>query len=69
MNDGYESFEAFLAALASRKRKNLKKERARAVENGIEIEQITGADLTDEHWDKFLNFTLIPAIANGAHPI
>ena len=56
VNDGYESFEAFLAALASRKRKNLKKERARAVENGIEIEQITGADLTDEHWDKFFEF-------------
>ena len=32
------------------------KERARAVENGIEIEQITGADLTDEHWDKFFEF-------------
>ena len=42
VNDGYESFDAFLAALASRKRKNLKKERARAVDNGIEIEQITG---------------------------
>lgn len=56
VNDGYESFDAFLAALASRKRKNLKKERARAVENGIEIEQITGADLTDEHWDKFFEF-------------
>ena len=56
VNDGYESFDTFLASLASRKRKNLKKERARAVENGIEIEQITGADLTDEHWDKFFEF-------------
>ncbi|MED5324388.1 MAG: GNAT family N-acetyltransferase, partial [Pseudomonadota bacterium] len=56
VNDGYESFDAFLTALASRKRKNLRKERARAVENGIEIEQITGANLTDEHWDKFFEF-------------
>ena len=65
MNDGYESFDAFLAALASRKRKNLKKERARASKRHRD-RQITGADLTDEHWDKFLNFTSIRATANGA---
>lgn len=56
INDSYDDFDGFLGALASRKRKNLKKERARAVENGIEIEQITGSDLTDEHWDTFFNF-------------
>jgi predicted N-acyltransferase len=56
MNDGYPSFDAFLEALASRKRKNLRKERAKAVENGIEVEWLTGDALTEEHWDAFFHF-------------
>lgn len=55
-NDGYETFDDFLASLTSRKRKNLKKERLQALENDIEIEWITGADLTEEHWDAFYGF-------------
>ena len=55
-NDGYANFDAFLEALASRKRKNLKKERAKALENGIEVEWLTGDDLTDAHWDAFFHF-------------
>lgn len=55
-NRDYATFDDFLADLASRKRKNLKKERARALENGIEIEWVTGADLTEDHWDAFFMF-------------
>ncbi len=55
-NDGYQSFEAFLEALASRKRKNLRKERAKALENGIEVDWLTGADLQPHHWDDFFHF-------------
>ncbi|WP_420558947.1 GNAT family N-acetyltransferase [Tepidicaulis sp.] len=55
-NRNYAAFDDFLADLASRKRKNLKKERARALENGIEIEWVTGADLTEDHWDAFFMF-------------
>ena len=55
-NDGYASFDAFLEALASRKRKNLRKERLKALENGIEVEWLTGDSLTDEHWDAFFHF-------------
>jgi hypothetical protein len=55
-NRNYATFDDFLADLASRKRKNLKKERARALENGIEIEWVTGADLTEDHWDAFFMF-------------
>lgn len=57
-NNDYPSFEAFLDALASRKRKNLKKERAKALENGIRIDWLTGDDLTDAHWDDFFHFYL-----------
>ncbi|MCR9128508.1 MAG: GNAT family N-acetyltransferase [Alphaproteobacteria bacterium] len=51
-NDGYETYDAFLAALSSRKRKALKKERA-AAQAGLTIEQLNGADLTEHHWDVF----------------
>ncbi len=55
-NAGYASFEAFLETLASRKRKNIRKERATARQNGIAIEWLTGAQITEEHWDAFLAF-------------
>ena len=56
LNDGYGSFDDFLAALSSRKRKNVKKERAGALCNGIEVEWVTGNDLTEAHWDAFYTF-------------
>lgn len=55
-NEGYGSFDAFLEALASRKRKTLRKERAKAVENGIRIHWLTGSDIRPEHWDAFWAF-------------
>jgi len=55
-NAGYDDFEAFLAALASRKRKAVRKERAEAVSAGIAIEWIAGKDITEAHWDAFFEF-------------
>ena len=54
-NRGYADFDAFLDSLASRKRKNLRKERARARE-AVEIRHLTGADLTEDVWDAFWEF-------------
>ncbi|HEX8667519.1 MAG TPA: GNAT family N-acetyltransferase [Allosphingosinicella sp.] len=54
-NDGYRSFDDFLASLSSRKRKAIRKERAAALE-GIEVEHVTGAALTEAHWDAFWHF-------------
>lgn len=56
INRGYETFDGFLDALASRKRKNLRKERAQAVEAGIEIRWLSGQDIRPEHWDAFWRF-------------
>jgi predicted N-acyltransferase len=58
LNDGYASFEDFLASLASRKRKMIKRERKDAVQNGISIEHVTGRDLCEAHWDAFYAFYL-----------
>lgn len=55
-NNGYGCFDDFLGQLASRKRKQLRKERAKAVENGIRIHHVSGADLTEEHWHAFWVF-------------
>lgn len=51
-NRGYASYDDFLADLSSRKRKGLRKERD-AAQAGLEIVRLTGADLTEEHWDVF----------------
>jgi predicted N-acyltransferase len=56
MNGGYDSFDAFLAALASRKRKTIRRERADAVSGGIDIHWLTGSDLTESVWDAFFEF-------------
>ena len=55
-NGDYRTFDEFLADLASKKRKNIKRERRDALANDIEIEWITGSDLTESHWDAFYQF-------------
>ena len=55
-NEGYGSYEDFLETLASRKRKALRKERRAALEGGIEIDHLTGSDLTEAVWDDFFAF-------------
>jgi uncharacterized protein len=54
-NEGYGSFEDFLASLSSRKRKAIRKERREALE-GVTIEHITGSAVTEAHWDAFWRF-------------
>ncbi|WP_282170168.1 GNAT family N-acetyltransferase [Ruegeria atlantica] len=56
LNDEYQDFDGFLAALSSRKRKNIRKERAQAIDFGGEIRTLTGDDLRPEHWDAFWQF-------------
>ena len=55
-NRGYARFEDFLAALNSRKRKQIRRERREALVKGLEIETLTGGDLEPRHWDAFYRF-------------
>lgn len=55
-NEGYADFDGFLASLSSRKRKNIRKERARAQDFGGTIQTFSGDDLRPEHWDAFWRF-------------
>jgi len=54
-NRDYRTFDDFLAALSSRKRKAIRKERAAAVE-GLEIVELRGAGIEPGHWDAMWNF-------------
>jgi predicted N-acyltransferase len=67
-NDGYASFDDFLAALASRKRKAIRKERAAALADGIEVVHLTGAAITEAHWDAFWTFYQDTGSRKWGHP-
>ncbi|WP_295558030.1 GNAT family N-acetyltransferase [uncultured Hyphomicrobium sp.] len=56
-NAGYETFDDFLATLASRKRKAIRKEREEA-QAAVEIFTVTGREITEAHWDAFFAFYL-----------
>ncbi len=55
VNAGYGSFDDFLGALSSGRRKTIRRERRDAGE-GLTIQCLTGADLTEAHWDAFYAF-------------
>lgn len=54
-NDGYGDFDAFLAALSSRKRKTIKRERRDALQ-GLTIWRLEGHEITEAYWDIFWDF-------------
>jgi len=55
-NDGYQSFEDFLGAFASRKRKNLRRERERVTQQGLSLQLLRGAEITAADWRQFHRF-------------
>jgi uncharacterized protein len=54
-NDDYQDFDDFLAALSSRKRKAIKKERRKARE-AVRIVHLSGDEIQSLHWDYFWEF-------------
>lgn len=57
-NAEYHSFESFLENLSSRKRKNIRKERASIVDAGVAIQALTGTEIKSNHMDHFYAFYL-----------
>jgi len=55
-NADYRTFDDFLAALSSRKRKAIRKERESVRRDGVVIHALTGADIKPRHWDAFFAF-------------
>ena len=67
-NPGYASFEDFLAALQSRKRKQIRRERREVAESGLWLRRLTGSDLETRHWDAFYAFYLRTADKRWGFP-
>ncbi len=55
-NQGYASFEDFLGALASRKRKAIRRERRDAAASGFVLKTLRGHEITPRHWKAFHRF-------------
>ncbi|MFM5954314.1 MAG: GNAT family N-acetyltransferase [Novosphingobium sp.] len=66
-NQGYADFDAFLAELSSRKRKDLRKERA-AAQQGVQIRALTGAEIGAAEWDAFWAFYQDTGSRKWGHP-
>ena len=54
-NNGYRTFDDFLAALSSNRRKTIRRER-REAQAGLHIRVLTGAEIAEDHWDAFFAF-------------
>ena len=67
-NDGYGSFEDFLAALSSRKRKMIRRERREVADSGIRLHAFTGDAIEPEHWDAFYRFYIATADKKWGYP-
>jgi hypothetical protein len=52
-NEGYESFEAYLAALSHDKRKKIRQERKRVAAEGVTLRRVTGREASSRDWDFF----------------
>jgi uncharacterized protein len=55
-NNGYATFDDFLAQLSSRKRKMIRKEREVARSHDLTIRALTGDQIEPQHWDAFWQF-------------
>lgn len=67
-NPGYRDFDDFLAALASRKRKQISRERRAAKESGLTITRKPGPELDEADWDAFYSFYLDTAGRKWGRP-
>ena len=54
LNNEYADFDAFLATLEQKKRKNIRAERRKVKEAGVLMRRVRGADITDDEW-RFFN--------------
>lgn len=66
-NDGYRSFDDFLATFSSRKRKSLNRERRRVAEQGITLRTLTGADIGQQEWEQFYEFYQMTYAKRSGH--
>lgn len=67
-NKGYQTFEDFLGTLSASKRKMLKRERRKVIEQGIELIQLSGSEVSDYQWRVFYDFYQMTYLKHGMPP-
>jgi predicted N-acyltransferase len=66
-NRNYDSFEDFTDTFASRKRKNVTKERRQVSDSNVEVMTVEGADISDEMWQRFFVFYQMTYLKRSRH--
>ena len=66
-NEGFDSFDDFLATFTSRKRKSLKRERQRVAEQGLSLQTLVGDQISDAHWQQFYRFYQLTYAKRSGH--
>ena len=69
-NEGYTSFDDFLARFTSRKRKGLRRERARVTQQGLTLRTLQGDEIGPRQWRQFHRFyqhTYAKRIGHGGY--
>jgi len=67
-NNNYENFEHFLSFLKKKKRKNIKQERRKVRESGIEIKRLHGNELSEDQWLRLYDFYRITFMKKSGSP-
>lgn len=67
-NHNYDSFDDFLKTLTSKRRKNIKRERRIATQDGVQIEIIPGTELTELQWQKLYEFYRVTFLRKSGAP-
>lgn len=67
-NYNYDSFDAFLARLTSRKRKSIRKERRQVADQGISFRHFSGEDIPDHILSAFYVFYQATYLKRGQRP-
>ncbi len=66
-NSGFNFFDDFLATFNSRKRKNLRKERQKVIDQGVIFERWRGKDISAEIWQRFYYFYQLTYAKRSGH--
>lgn len=67
-NHRYQSFDDYLATMASAKRKKIRRERRRIVEQDIEVEYLSGHQISTQQWQVFYQYYLATFAKKGNFP-
>ncbi|MBN1379894.1 MAG: N-acetyltransferase [Gammaproteobacteria bacterium] len=67
-NQHYQDFDHYLSFFRSQKRKNVKRERRRVNESGIQIRVLHGDELNDEQWNTVYHYYRSTFLKKGNYP-